>query len=70
MTLKDFVRLRIGDKVKVFGNSYGTVAQRYNNDVWVKWDDSVQKYGWNEAVSTRFNCHQDDASLFELVSKA
>ena len=70
MTLKAFIKLKVGDRVKVFGNSYGTVARRFSNDVWVKWNDSVEKFGWNDAVSTRFNCHQADADLFELINKA
>ena len=70
MTLKEFIKLNVGDKVKVFGSSLGTVSRRFSNDVWVKWDASVVKYGWNDAVSTRFNCYQEDANLFELISKA
>ncbi|MDR0286819.1 MAG: hypothetical protein LBI03_03800 [Clostridiales bacterium] len=69
MTLKEFIKLNVGDRVKVFGKSHGTVARRFCHDVWIKWDDSVEKYGWNDAVSTRFNCYQEDANLFELINK-
>ena len=67
MTLKDFIKLKVGDKVIVFGTDLATVSQRFSNDVWVRWDALCAAYSWGHECTTRFNCYKGDALLFERV---